>query len=146
MFEDAADTVLDLLGVPKLNLGRSDRKEQSTSEAEQHSDENPLEIVSIHGMLGLGKTPFARKHLNDPQVEYHFFVRIFVSVSKNYNKKEVFLSVLSAFIKDIRDHNMPVKKFSCQGPRDTKVQVFDCHGRCLGHKSMGRSQGCFSRL
>ncbi|XP_027063038.1 putative late blight resistance protein homolog R1A-3 [Coffea arabica] len=46
---------------------------------------------------------------NDPQVEHHFFARIFVSVSKDYNKKEVLLSALSAFIKDIRDHNMSVK-------------------------------------
>ncbi|CDP11831.1 unnamed protein product [Coffea canephora] len=110
-FEDAADIVLDLLGIPKLDLGRSDAKEQSTSEAEQHCDENPLEIVSIHGMLGLGKTTLARKVLNDPQVEYNFFTRIFVSVSKDYNKKEVLLSMLSVFIKDIRDqkyHKMSV--------------------------------------
>lgn len=119
-FEDAADIVLDLLGVPKLDLGGSDTKEQSTpeaehrstkeqskSEAEQRSDENnPLEIVSIHGMLGLGKTTLARKVLNDPQVEYHFFTRIFVSVSKDYSKKEVLLCILSDFIKDIRDRNM----------------------------------------
>ncbi|XP_027173020.1 putative late blight resistance protein homolog R1A-10 [Coffea eugenioides] len=111
-FEDAADTVLDLLGVPNLDPGRSDRKRkrQSTSEAEQHGDENPLEIVSIHGMLGLGKTTLARKVLNDPQVEYHFFTRIFVSVSKDYNKKEVLLSILSTFIKNIRDRNMSVQE------------------------------------
>ncbi|XP_071905871.1 putative late blight resistance protein homolog R1A-3 [Coffea arabica] len=35
--------------------------------------------------------------------------RLQESVSKDYNKKEVLISVLSAFIKDIRDHNMSVK-------------------------------------
>ncbi|XP_027173023.1 putative late blight resistance protein homolog R1A-10 [Coffea eugenioides] len=121
-FEDAADIVLDLLGIPKLDLGRSDAKEQSTSEAEQHSDENPLEIVSIHGMLGLGKTTLARKVLNDPQVEYHFFTRIFVSVSKDYNKKEVLLSILSAFIKDIRDRNMSVQELVAEVRKTLKYK------------------------
>nr|XP_027060901.1 putative late blight resistance protein homolog R1A-3 [Coffea arabica] len=71
-FEDAAETVLGLLGVPNLDPGR--------------------------------------KVLNNPQVEYHFVTRIFVSVSKDYNKKEVLLSILSTFIKDIRDRNMSVQE------------------------------------
>ena len=73
-------------------------------------------------MLGLGKTTLARKVLNDPQVEYHFFTRIFVSVSKDYNKKEVLLSILSAFIKDIRDRNMSVPELVAEVRKTLKYK------------------------
>ncbi|CDP00589.1 unnamed protein product [Coffea canephora] len=104
-FEDAADNVLELLGGKKLVQGKSEGEEQSNSDAEQHSESKELEMASIHGMLGLGKTTLARKVLNDLRIEYHFFTRIFVTVSNEYNKKEVLLSILSAFIKNIREQN-----------------------------------------
>lgn len=73
-FEDEAEKVIELL----------------TGESEQ------LEILSIIGMLGLGKTTLAKKVLNDPKVEYEFFTRAFVNVSQEYERREVFINILSA--------------------------------------------------
>lgn len=106
-FEDAVDEVLKLLGVKKPVRGKSEVEKQSTSEvsaseAGQISKSQPLEVVSIHGMLGLGKTTVARKVMNHPMIEFLFDTRIFVSLSKEYKKEEVLLSILSVFIKDIR--------------------------------------------
>ncbi|XP_027166577.1 putative late blight resistance protein homolog R1B-14 [Coffea eugenioides] len=107
---DATDEVLKLLGGQKLVLGKSEAEEQTPSEAEQHGESKQLEVVAIHGMLGLGKTTLAKKVLNDPRIEYHFFTRIFVPVSNVYNKQEVLFSILSAFTKNIKDQNLSMKE------------------------------------
>lgn len=61
-----------------------------------------LDVISIFGMLGLGKTTLAKKIFNDAKIEYHFFVRAFVEVSQKFDKKKVFLNIISAF-EDVRD-------------------------------------------
>ncbi|XP_071925193.1 putative late blight resistance protein homolog R1A-10 [Coffea arabica] len=98
-FEDAADHVLKLIDV------KSEAEEQSTSEAAQQS-ESKLKVVSIHGMLGLGKTTLANKVLTDPNIEFQFLTRILVSVTKKYEKKEVLLSILRSLKINISDQNM----------------------------------------
>lgn len=57
-----------------------------------------LEVVSIVGMGGLGKTTLAKKVYCDPAIEFHFFVRAWVYVSQEYNRKEVLLAILSSLI------------------------------------------------
>lgn len=57
-----------------------------------------LEVVSVTGMLGLGKTSLARKVYSHPHIEFHFFTRIFVTVSQDYKKKEVLLQILRCII------------------------------------------------
>ncbi|CDP08031.1 unnamed protein product [Coffea canephora] len=85
-------------------------EEQTPSGAEQHGESKQLEVVAIHGMFGLGKTTLAKKVLNDPRIDYHFFTRIFVRVSNVYNKQEVLFSILSAFTKNIKDQNLSMKE------------------------------------
>ncbi|XP_027119981.1 putative late blight resistance protein homolog R1A-3 [Coffea arabica] len=110
-FTDATDEVLKLLGGQELvQLGKSEAEEQTPSGAEQHGESKQLEVVPIHGMLGLGKTTLAKKVLNDPRIEYHFFTRIFVPVSNVYNKQEVLFSILSAFTENIKDQNLSMKE------------------------------------
>ncbi|CAI9118924.1 OLC1v1020551C1 [Oldenlandia corymbosa var. corymbosa] len=58
-----------------------------------------LEIVSIVGMLGLGKTTLAKMVFKDPDVDYEFMTRVFVYVSEEYQKKEVLLKILGSFTK-----------------------------------------------
>ncbi|XP_027162234.1 putative disease resistance RPP13-like protein 3 isoform X2 [Coffea eugenioides] len=78
-FDDAAKEVIELL----------------TGESDDQSDQ--LEVISIIGMLGLGKTTLAKKVLNDPKIEYEFYTRAFVNVSQEYERKEMFLKILGQF-------------------------------------------------
>ncbi|XP_027095551.1 putative late blight resistance protein homolog R1B-16 isoform X2 [Coffea arabica] len=78
-FVDSAKDVIELL------TGRSQRQ----------SDQ--LEVISIVGMPGIGKTTLARKVLSDPMIDYEFFTKVFVHVSQDWERKDVFLSILTSF-------------------------------------------------
>ncbi|CAI9095937.1 OLC1v1031981C1 [Oldenlandia corymbosa var. corymbosa] len=56
-----------------------------------------LQVVSIVGMLGLGKTTLANKVFKDLKVDYEYMIRAFVYISKDYKKRDVFLEILSSF-------------------------------------------------
>ncbi|KAL1807654.1 hypothetical protein ACET3Z_024644 [Daucus carota] len=55
-----------------------------------------LEVISVVGMGGLGKTTLAKKIYTDRSIEYHFFIRAWVYVSQDYSRKEVFLALLGS--------------------------------------------------
>ncbi|KAK4394887.1 putative late blight resistance proteinR1C-3 [Sesamum angolense] len=56
-----------------------------------------LDVVSIVGMPGLGKTTLAGKIFRDPVIQYKFPVRIWVYISQEFKKKDVFLAILRQF-------------------------------------------------
>ncbi|XP_019164861.1 PREDICTED: putative late blight resistance protein homolog R1B-16 [Ipomoea nil] len=64
-----------------------------------------LEVVSIFGMPGLGKTTLARKVFKDSEIEYEFFTRHWVYVSRSYNRKDIFLNILSIFTQRTKDYH-----------------------------------------
>ncbi|KVH96369.1 disease resistance protein RPP13-like [Cynara cardunculus var. scolymus] len=57
-----------------------------------------LEVVSVVGMGGLGKTTLAKKVYCNPTIEFRFFVRAWVYVSQEYNRKEVLFAILSSLM------------------------------------------------
>ncbi|CAI9096318.1 OLC1v1032423C1 [Oldenlandia corymbosa var. corymbosa] len=57
-----------------------------------------LEVISIVGMLGLGKTTLAKKVFSHQDVDYEYMIRVFVYVSKQYERREVFLKILGSFM------------------------------------------------
>ncbi|KAL2509920.1 Disease resistance protein (CC-NBS-LRR class) family [Forsythia ovata] len=59
------------------------------------SDE--LEVISIVGMPGLGKTTLAKLIYRHPAIEYEFYNRAWVYVSQEYSRKEVFLNIWRQF-------------------------------------------------
>ncbi|KAH0671776.1 hypothetical protein KY284_022863 [Solanum tuberosum] len=69
------------------------------------SGEKDLDVVSIVGMAGLGKTALARKIYNSPSIINHFDVRAWCSVSQTYNRRELYVDILKQ-IKD--DHHQYV--------------------------------------
>nr|XP_043639345.1 putative late blight resistance protein homolog R1C-3 [Erigeron canadensis] len=72
--------------------------DQLTSTSIKH-----LQVISIAGMAGLGKTTLATKLYNDPLVEYTFDMRAWTSVSQVYQVKDLLLGILSTCIHEIND-------------------------------------------
>ncbi|KAI3473633.1 hypothetical protein Pfo_031541 [Paulownia fortunei] len=54
-----------------------------------------LQIVSITGMPGLGKTTLAKKLYHNPSIVYHFDKRAWCSLSQTYQKREILIDILS---------------------------------------------------
>ncbi|KAJ0891100.1 putative P-loop containing nucleoside triphosphate hydrolase [Helianthus annuus] len=59
-------------------------------------DQKKVVVVSIVGMGGIGKTTLATKVFNDGFVKHHFHVRIWVTVSQKYNKRDVLIQILES--------------------------------------------------
>ncbi|KAA8535370.1 hypothetical protein F0562_030373 [Nyssa sinensis] len=77
-FDDEVDTIKDrLIGV---------------------HNSNQLEVISIVGMAGLGKTTLAKKVYDDPLVVYHFYIRGWTSVSQVFQKRDLLLGILTSFV------------------------------------------------
>ncbi|KAK4438524.1 putative disease resistance protein [Sesamum alatum] len=58
-----------------------------------------LEISSIVGMGGIGKTALAANVYNDPFITYYFYIRAWVSISQEYNTRAILLGLLSSINK-----------------------------------------------
>ncbi|KAL8474691.1 hypothetical protein ACS0TY_031219 [Phlomoides rotata] len=71
-FEDEAETLMRYLG-----------------EETEH-----LDVISIIGMPGLGKTTLAGKIYHDSNIQYMFPVRMWIYVSQEFTRKDIFLSIL----------------------------------------------------
>ncbi|MCD7461958.1 hypothetical protein HAX54_047462 [Datura stramonium] len=62
-----------------------------------------LDIVSIIGMPGLGKTTLATKVFAHHFIDKHFDVRAWCSISKEYNLRKVFFEILKQVVSNMDD-------------------------------------------
>ncbi|XP_057493201.1 putative late blight resistance protein homolog R1B-23 [Actinidia eriantha] len=68
-------------------------KEQLTGVPKQ------LDVISIVGMPGIGKTTLAIKVYNDPLVAYYFHIRAWITVSQQYEKKDLLCGLLNSVMR-----------------------------------------------
>nr|ANJ02796.1 RGA 0.1 [Solanum demissum] len=71
-----------------------------------------LDVVSIVGMPGLGKTTLAKKVFTHPSVDKHFDVQAWCSISKEYNLRKMCSEILKQVlgsVDGIRNEDMPDK-------------------------------------
>ncbi|XP_006347943.2 putative late blight resistance protein homolog R1B-14 [Solanum tuberosum] len=54
-----------------------------------------LEVITVVGMPGLGKTTLATKIFKHPKIEYEFFTRLWLYVSQSYKTRELYLNIIS---------------------------------------------------
>lgn len=59
-----------------------------------------LDVISITGMPGLGKSTLARKIFRDSDVQNEFPTRMWFYVSKQLRRKDMFLSILNEFTEE----------------------------------------------
>ncbi|XP_031100527.1 putative late blight resistance protein homolog R1B-14 [Ipomoea triloba] len=64
---------------------------------------NDLTVISIEGMAGLGKTTLTKMVFEDRDIQFEFFTRLWVYVSKTFNRRQIFLDILSSFTKTTKD-------------------------------------------
>ncbi|XP_073036464.1 putative late blight resistance protein homolog R1A-3 [Primulina eburnea] len=57
-------------------------------------DESNLQILSIVGMGGIGKTTLAKNVFDNPLIEQHFDLRAWVTISQQYSVREILLGLL----------------------------------------------------
>lgn len=76
-------------------VGFEDEEEKLTSYLKEETEK--LDVISIIGMPGLGKTTLAWKIFQNDDICFQFPTRIWVQVSQRFNSREVFLNILKRF-------------------------------------------------
>ncbi|KAG8388712.1 hypothetical protein BUALT_Bualt02G0153900 [Buddleja alternifolia] len=89
---------------PKAPLLREDNVVGFDDEADKiigylSEEKKEVEVISIIGMPGLGKTTLAWMIYRDPRIRYEFPTLIWVYVSQEFNRKELFLNIMKKFTK-----------------------------------------------
>ncbi|KAI3463667.1 hypothetical protein Pfo_020330 [Paulownia fortunei] len=103
IFEQAKINFATLqIGDASISLLRQDNVVGFDDEADTlikylNEESEELEVISIIGMPGLGKTTLAWKIYRDSRIQYEFPTMIWVYVSQEFNRRDVFLTILKKF-------------------------------------------------
>lgn len=76
-------------------VGMEDEATKLIRDVCKYNETGELEVISIVGMPGIGKTTLAMKIFHDRRTQYKFDVRIWVYVSQHFTRNDIFLSILN---------------------------------------------------
>nr|GMD19733.1 putative late blight resistance protein homolog R1B-8 [Ipomoea batatas] len=62
-----------------------------------------LTVISIVGMIGVGKTTFVKMLFSDAELQYEFFTRIWVYVSRDCSRRQILYNILNIFTRTSND-------------------------------------------
>ncbi|PHT75149.1 hypothetical protein T459_18671 [Capsicum annuum] len=81
------------------NMVGSGKQKKRVLEEIRGGSSDEQKIFPIVGMGGIGKTALAKQVFNHPSIQSHFDIRAWATISKEYNVKEILLSLLQSIIK-----------------------------------------------
>ncbi|PHT27728.1 hypothetical protein CQW23_32666 [Capsicum baccatum] len=81
------------------NMVGSGKENKRVLEEIRGGSSDEQKIFPIVGMGGIGKTTLAKQVFNHPSIQSHFDIRAWATISKEYNVKEILLSLLQSIIK-----------------------------------------------
>ncbi|XP_051140036.1 putative late blight resistance protein homolog R1B-16 isoform X2 [Andrographis paniculata] len=94
---EAAEEIIKIPKVREDNIvGFDDEAKTIITYLMEESEE--LDVISIIGLPGLGKTTLAGKIFRDPKIQFEFPTRIWVYVSQEFKRRDVYVAILSKFI------------------------------------------------
>jgi hypothetical protein len=100
---------------PEIFFGREYEKKKVMSFLLNPNDEiERVSVISIVGMGGLGKTTFAQSIFNDEQVNLHFGLKLWVSVSGGFDVKKI--------LKDVSDQLESLEKKRKEKIEEKKIE------------------------
>ncbi|XP_055802628.1 putative late blight resistance protein homolog R1B-16 [Solanum dulcamara] len=92
---DTSSEKVPNLEVSDNMVGRDKEKKRMLEELRRGSSDE-LKVIPIVGMGGIGKTTLAQQVFNHPSIQSHFDVRAWATISKEYNVREILLSLLQS--------------------------------------------------
>ncbi|KAG5609274.1 hypothetical protein H5410_020555, partial [Solanum commersonii] len=94
--------------------GYNEERERMVQRLTRGSGSNNLEVVSVVGMPGIGKTTFAKTILFDNSIKRVFRIRGWITVSNNYDLRKLLLVLLCDVIRmgDGNDNTMDIGKLA----------------------------------
>ncbi|GKV18593.1 hypothetical protein SLEP1_g28953 [Rubroshorea leprosula] len=89
---------------PSKIVGRENKVLEVVQSLIDSSNGQPLPVVSIVGMGGIGKTTMAKLVYNNELIQKHFYKKMWVCVSENFDEKKILAMMLKSLVTNEDGH------------------------------------------